>query len=262
MFFGFAGAYLLKKRMGDLAMRGSAVVLGLLTVLTMSRTAWVGMAAGFVAREVGLGVRAIFRRLPLLAAAAMVVFLAGWYPTIARVVRGRFPDTVLSDNSVTERLYYFDIAWQTFLARPLLGGGVAGISSEEFVIAHSVYLQVLGELGLVGTLLMLTIFWLWASFLFRVCRIAKQSGDRRLQAAGAAMLGLAAFFLVSFIFAYDLEGGEPFIAMAMSSALYSSGWVATRRREIHARRQEQLARRQQQRLRRKARLETAAAAPS
>lgn len=244
MFFGLGGAYLLRNQVGALAVRGAAVILGFLTVLTMSRTAWVGMAAGLLVREAALGLRAITKRTPLLMGTAAVILVAGWYPMIASLVRRRFPESVLADNSVTERFYYFEMAWQSFLDRPFLGGGVAGISADEFVVAHSVYLQVLGELGLVGMLMMSAIFWLWVSFLIRVWRIAKQARDRELRATAAAMLGLTTFFLVSFIFAYDLEGGEPWIAMAMSSALFSSAWAKSRRRAVQLRRLEIRARRQ------------------
>lgn len=112
------------------------------------------------------------------------------------------------------------------------------------MIVHSVYLQVLGELGLVGFLMMAAIFWLWFTLLLRVWRIARRARDKELRATAAAMLGLTTFFLVSFIFAYDLEGGEPWIAMAMSSALFSSAWVKSRRQDIHQRRLEIRARRQ------------------
>lgn len=255
MFFGLGGAYLLRNQIGALAVRGAAVILGLLTVLTMSRTAWVGMAAGLLVREAALGLRAVAKRTPLLMGTAAVVLVVGWYPMIASLVRRRFPESVLADNSVTERFYYFDIAWQSFLDRPLLGGGVAGISADEFVVAHSVYLQVLGELGSIGILMLAAIFWLWLSFLLRVWRIAKQARDKELRATAAAMLGLAIFFLVSFIFAYDLEGGEPWIAMAMSSALFSSAWVKSRRRDVQLRLLEVRARRH-------ARLVAAGARPS
>jgi len=233
MFFGLGVAYLLRNQISVLAVRGAAVVLGLLTVLTMSRTAWVGMAAGLLVREAALGLRGIAKRTPLLMGAAAVVLVAGWYPMIASLVRRRFPDRVLADNSVTERFYYFDMAWRSFLDRPFLGGGAAGISADEFVVAHSVYLQVLGELGLVGVLMMAAVFWLWFTLLLRVWRIARRARDKELRATAAAMLGLTTFFLVSFVFAYDLEGGEPWIAMAMSSALFSSAWVKLRRQDIH-----------------------------
>ena len=123
MFFGLGGAYLLRHRVSVLAARGAAVILGLLTVLTMSRTAWVGMAAGLLVREAALGLRAVSKRMPLLLGAAAVALAAGWYPMVASLVRRRFPESVLADGSVMERFYYFDMAWRSFLDRPFLGGG-------------------------------------------------------------------------------------------------------------------------------------------
>lgn len=137
--------------------------------------------------------------------------------TLIQVVPGVDDGTVKTDSSLTGRSLYMRTAWEMFSDNPVLGVGAGNYSAyygeysekvgsavdsyDEFGqarYAHSLYLEIAAELGLLGLLLFAGI--LATSFLYYLQSfvIFRQAGDDL--AAGVALsfcLGLAAYLTTS-----------------------------------------------------------------
>ncbi|MBI3490309.1 MAG: O-antigen ligase family protein, partial [Acidobacteria bacterium] len=233
MFFAMGVAPLMKTLRSARLMRAAAALMCILTFLTMSRSAWLALAAGAALALLAAPRRTARTFAWIVLGAGVIALAAGWLPALVNTVANRMPHTVTEvrhDPSLTERWIYFRLAWHRFQLSPLVGGGLAGIDSHEFIVVHNAYLQVLGELGALGALTFGLILWRWLAFLFRAWRSAVAAHDDARRIVAAVSLGMAAFFLTYFMAGHDLESAEPWIAMAMSSALYSSRHDAIWRR--------------------------------
>lgn len=133
------------------AARGASLApLGVLVpslLLTSSRGAWVGFLAGLAALVL---LRGELGRRGLVVVAVVAVLVAAAIVFVTEDAR-----TFFTEN----RLRYWKLAWEVFLDHPLLGGGAGTFgdywlefrSAEAFSrTAHSLYMQALAELGLVG----------------------------------------------------------------------------------------------------------------
>lgn len=123
--------------------------------LSNSRGGWVAAAAGgAVALALGLG----RLRLARVAAAAAGVLLAGGLALAATPLADEVAD------ATGHRALYWDVAWQVVAEEPLAGRGAGtfqldwvqrGPAEIDVLDAHSLYLEQLAELGLVGLALLL-----------------------------------------------------------------------------------------------------------
>lgn len=223
-FFGLAVLPRLR-RMPSLWVGGAAWLMFVLTMLTLSRGPWLALAA---AAPVVLAARGLSRSLKRVAMALPIVtllLLAGWHEAVTNVLRSRMGTSVeqmMSDPSVVDRLDMFRLAIDSFERSPFVGGGVSGISPFEYIIVHNAYLQVLGELGVVGAVLFGWVIVKWLRYLLACRRQALRRGDDVTRTAAATMLGLAVFFLVLFLSSHDLESGEVWLAIAAASGLFTS----------------------------------------
>jgi O-antigen ligase len=233
MFFALGVAHKMETRTATRAVWVSVLTLGLLTVLTLSRSAWLSLAVGVFAYLVVVGMRRSLRWVVVGTLGAGVVGLAGWWQgvinivgnrmgvAVESIVGGRGMDHLLSDPALADRMGYFGLAFESFRRSPFLGGGVAGISPDEWITVHNVYLQVLGELGLLGVVVFGLVLWRWSGALVIVWRRSVGRRDSDLRRVAAAITGISVFFLIYFLAGHDLESSEPWIVMAATSALYS-----------------------------------------
>ncbi len=176
-----------------------ALLLGAL-LLTFSRAAWIGLAAGGLA---WLGMVVWRRFLPLILIALVVggLFVAQYRPLLlARVGDG---SESLELRSVSDRLVYTDFALRAIAERPLVGQGAgyfpwraAAYIEETFFDlrgdhVHQVYLSAWAELGLVGFVLMILALCLGIEAGLSAVRSAVPT-ERALRAAMlASVIGLA-----------------------------------------------------------------------
>ncbi|MEQ1727564.1 MAG: O-antigen ligase family protein [Vicinamibacterales bacterium] len=209
---------------------GTWLAIGLmvgLTLLTMTRAAWIALVAAVVVTLLADVPARSFRRAGALGLFVAILGLVGLGGTLLGIANSRFTDgLLLEDQSVQERLTFFAIALERFTTNPIFGGGVASIDPAEFLVVHNAYLQVLGELGLVGAAVFLVMLFLWVYYLFAVRRHCKRRRDRHAQGLVASVGGATAFFLVYFLAGHDLGSGEPWIVLALASALYSASRMA------------------------------------
>lgn len=148
-----------------------------------ARTAWASLAT-----------------ITLVAVVALNGTLSNEYHRFVHPTAGSNPQDLrarLTDPSNNGRLEYWRVAWQQFKTRPLAGQG-AGTYQEAWtkyrrvdypvLDAHSLYLETLGELGIVGLALLLTTI---VTVLVRVVARARGSGRALYAAVFAVLLAYA-----------------------------------------------------------------------
>lgn len=238
LFFGIGVAHMVRSRFRRRLVWISVVAMAVLTVLTMSRSAWIALFTGGIAT---LGCMRPVNTLKS-SALAVVAALAAWGTGVGGAMTNIFAgrlgrEALANDPSLTDRWDYISLALASFERSPWIGGGAAGIDPNEFITVHNVYLQVLGELGVLGVLLFGAVLILWVGALFRVWRRSRALRDDGTRRIVAAMAGITVFFLTYFLAGHDLESSEPWIVMAVTSALLSvcrKPVPAPRRRPVQA----------------------------
>lgn len=220
MFAGFSIVSFIRQRTGRIGIWLLFVVMGLMTVLSATRSAWIGLAAGF-AVIVALTAGEITVKKFMLGGLFVVMLGVGLASlNLHTFIQGRFaPEVLLQDRAIQDRYDYFEIAFDAFLGSPVVGKGVGSISQDELFIVHNVYLQVLGELGVMGAAILAVVIglWIWALLLAR--KLARNCGDGFCMRVSATILGATAFFLTYFLAGHDLAGGEPWIVLGVASAV-------------------------------------------
>jgi hypothetical protein len=175
-------------------------------VLTFSRSAWVGLAAGLVALAWAAAgqLRGRLGRRGLLAA-VLVVALVGLSVREALLARALVSASALEEQSIAERLFYAAAAWKLIVARPWLGYGVDNFplavqallhetpSTLGYPNVHNVLLLAGSELGSGAALIWLGLGALGVLVPFQLVRAGRARGrqvDPRVVALGAAWLAL------------------------------------------------------------------------
>lgn len=200
------------------------LIMGALTILGVSRAAWIGLVAGFGVIWLLALPHLTKKKLFSAGAATLLVLLVAWHFNAHSLIMSRIAlDEVSQDPAVIERLDFYAYTMDRFAESPILGTGVASISPDELFIVHNLYLQILGELGIVGGGLFVWIMGLWSWYLVTLRNAAVVRGDQAGRQVVASLLGLTLFFFVSFLSGNDLGGGEPWVIMGIASAMYTYG---------------------------------------
>ncbi len=163
---------------------GSAAVIGLGIVLSMSRGAWLGLMISFAVMALVWGPRT--RRLVVPTVAASLVFVAlalmGVLPPILAnrvtsvtnnfgVFDVRQVELTPENFAVVERMAHWQAGWEMFVDEPLLGVGPGNYPAvyEAYYIrpwreplghAHNYYLNMAAEAGLTGLFALLVVLFL------------------------------------------------------------------------------------------------------
>ncbi len=189
---------------------------GLGLLMSLSRGAWLGIAAGALVAAVVLqrrlgNVLRLGLGAGLLAGLTLVLelvpeFILRRFEPVLAYFRWFDPAGVVpnAENwAIVERMAHWDAAWRMFLDHPLLGVGPGAyvVEYEHYAImpwwtdplghAHNIYLHMLAEVGIIGLLIYLAMVILWfaASWTFVHASLTGQA--RRwlpLQAGVLAML--------------------------------------------------------------------------
>ena len=166
----------------------SRLTLGLGILFTFSRSAWVGLGlAGvlLVLLRPGIAVRAL---LSGLAAAPFVVLVLGhrFLPIFFQMAR--------RPEQVRQRIDLIHQAMESFVQRPLLGGGLGSFRLAGGEVAHNSALWFLADFGLAG-LITFTAFVLWfvqrAWLAYRLAPVNNRPLALALLLAHTAMIGVA-----------------------------------------------------------------------
>ena len=149
----------------------------------------------------------------------------GLFFDLHHLLAARLPvDALVNDPAMLARYNYFQVAWANFHEAPIFGNGVGNIHKEKLFIVHNVYLQVLGELGIIGSLIFVALItvWLWSLFVAR--KRAMILEDSFMARVSVMMLGASMFFFSYFFVGHDLAGSEPWIVMGIVSSMHTYRW--------------------------------------
>lgn len=198
------------------------LMMGLMIILSATRSAWIGLAAGFMIIGVFMINESKLKKLALKGVFLVLVLIGGMSLNLHSFIQARFAFDVLeNDPAIQDRYDYFEVALDAFRESPFLGKGVGSIDPSELFIVHNVYLQVLGELGVIGGATFCAVIGLWIWALFSARKLAANLGDSFASRVSTTIIGLSIFFLTYFFAGHDLAGGEPWIAMGIASALFT-----------------------------------------
>lgn len=198
------------------------VIMGALTVLGVSRTAWAGLVSGFGTIWL-LATPNITKKHVLKGGVTVLILLSGvWYFNAQNLIMSRIDfESVTTDPAVQDRLEFYRYTLSRVEESPWLGKGVASIDPDALLIVHSLYLQILGEVGIVGSGIFLWIMGLWVRYLLVARRAVWAKRDALNRQIASSVLGASVFFFVSFLAGHDLGGGEPWLLMGITSALFT-----------------------------------------
>ena len=207
-----------------LFLSGVALVLFWTVLTTLSRGAWVGLAAGVLVMVLSLGKRAAAAIAALVVAGALTVGLAA-AGALPSVVSDRFGQLTTQlavfdprglvptpDNyALMERMVHWQVAGNMFLAQPWTGVGIGNYNElfNEFGVqgwpysrghAHNYYLHMLGETGVIG--LTFYVLMLLTALLagFRALRRARAREDGYGEVLVIGALGILVTLMVHNIF--------------------------------------------------------------
>jgi O-antigen ligase len=150
-----------RNRSAQIAYGAMSVAAVATLVATFSRSAWVGTVVAAVLIAAGVGrawhteaLRRPGRRVVAIAVVAAVAVSAGVAPRVAERVAPSSKINVVSDRSHANTVRF---AWHQFLHHPVIGIGPGGLgirlhSPPRTSGAHSTYLTVAAELGVLGVL--------------------------------------------------------------------------------------------------------------
>ena len=215
--WNFYGAYLVavgsllaarageRIRMGTFTIPGiySLMVAGVCLFLTFSRSAWLGALASIVVLWwLRAGVRAVLQRYILFIAAffmALVIFRLNPLSAVADRLRA----SVSGDPSTIEHAIYGWAALRMMLDHPIFGIGLHNFAPAYQALvdphlsgatAHSSFLSLAAEMGLVGVTVFVWFFLEVAGRLYAVLQIHRESDRDRWIVTGvlAALVGVAA----------------------------------------------------------------------
>ncbi|MEN3279600.1 MAG: hypothetical protein V7607_740 [Solirubrobacteraceae bacterium] len=198
---GAAGAF--QRAAARLLAAGAGLLIAVALTLTLSRMSWIGAAAGLL---VCLGALPAGRRAPsviVMGVLVAVTLAAGSRivgPELVQRAESALRPTASDSQSAEsdrERVLLWKAALTTAEDHPIAGVGVNRINAQlqrratgvhEATHAHSTYLQILAEAGLLGALALLSLIATLATAAIRGLRVD------RMVAAGAAG-GLVAVFV-------------------------------------------------------------------
>jgi O-antigen ligase len=220
-----------------------AAVVGLQFValmLTMTRGAWVALIGGLVALCALVRNRVVTWSATGLVAAVVLFSLFNFHQ------QGRsIPELLRTglDKDASTRVVLWDIAWDLFLAHPLLGVGLgdytieadrllAGRKVTTTVDTHNVYLHVLATRGLVGFVPFVFFWFVWLRELFRLRRRFDPGSLDHQYTVGAIAATVAV--LLGALTELNVDDSEVFMTfmfttgLALSARTYQSPAAARR----------------------------------
>jgi O-antigen ligase len=217
-----AQAFFMPRHRGSSGLVLSVILLTASLVMTHTRGAWLGLAAG-VTLILGFRQKTLLLALPVV---AVVIFLAS-----PAAVRERIRSLVdPQDVTARERLYMWGSGVQILRDHPWTGVGIAGVlraypayKHPDAVRArrghlHNNLLQVAAERGVIGLLCWL---WIWVAFYRHTWRIFRGLGpdDRPAQSLVIGSLASVTGFQVAGLFEYTFGDSEVIMLVYFLMAL-------------------------------------------
>lgn len=194
-------------------------------MLTMTRGAWMALIGGLVALCVLVRNRVVTWTATALVAAVVLFSLFNFHQ------QGRsIPELVRTglDKDASTRVVLWDIAWDLFVAHPLLGVGMgdytieadrllAGRKVTTTVDTHNVYLHILATRGLVGFVPFVFFWFVWLRELLRWRRRFEPGSLDHQYAVGAIAATVAV--LLGALTELNIDDSEVFMTFMFTTGL-------------------------------------------
>lgn len=195
-----------------------ALAMGLAIVLSLSRSAVIGLAVGAIILALTWTSRQRIAAIGGLAGLLAVVFLA--VPGVAGSILGLFTVIGKGDPSVLSRVESYAIADAYISQSPLFGRGI-GTFLPRYRIFDNEYLLLLVEIGFAGVIALLLLV---ATSLCSAARVYLRSTDAGLRGAAAAVAASTSCGAVSLAlfdgFSFPMMPGLWFLMMGLCGATY------------------------------------------
>jgi len=204
-----------------------ALAIGLAIVLSLSRSAVIGLAVGVIVLALTWTARQRIAAIAGLVGLLTVVFLA--VPGIVGSVFGLFTVIGKGDPSVLSRVESYAIADAYISQSPLFGRGI-GTFLPRYRIFDNQYLLLLVEIGFLGVAALLILI---ATSLWCAARAYQRSKDTGLRGAAVAVAASASCGAVSLAlfdgFSFPMMPGLWFLMMGLCGASYRLWQVSAQR---------------------------------
>lgn len=195
-----------------------ALAMGLAIVLSLSRSAVIGLAVGAIILPLTWTSRQRIAAIGGLAGLLAVVFLA--VPGVAGSILGLFTVIGKGDPSVLSRVESYAIADAYISQSPLFGRGI-GTFLPRYRIFDNEYLLLLVEIGFAGVIALLLLV---ATSLCSAARVYLRATDAGLRGAAAAVAASTSCGAVSLAlfdgFSFPMMPGLWFLMMGLCGATY------------------------------------------
>ncbi|WP_454138087.1 O-antigen ligase family protein [Microbacterium paulum] len=195
-----------------------ALAMGLAIVLSLSRSAVIGLAVGAIILALTWTSRQRIAAIGGLAGLLAVVFLA--VPGVAGSILGLFTVIGKGDPSVLSRVESYAIADAYISQSPLFGRGI-GTFLPRYRIFDNEYLLLLVEIGFAGVIALLLLV---ATSLCSAARVYLRATDAGLRGAAAAVAASTSCGAVSLAlfdgFSFPMMPGLWFLMMGLCGATY------------------------------------------
>lgn len=205
-------SWLLFKRWAGQKWAGIGILLMIIAViLSFTRSAWLGMAASLFLMM--LLSRRLLRpgRLSII---GIILFLCLVTLPLSTHIKNRTLQ-IFDSKEISSRLGLWETAANIIKARPILGVGVANyedgaarfakIGPADSLPAHSNYLQIGAEMGLLG---LAAFLWIIIGGIVCSLRIFKRSTDKEIRLLGLGFLGFWTWFAIQSQFATYYESDK------------------------------------------------------
>ena len=135
----------------------------------------------------------------------------------ARVIAVHFA-SIPTDLSQLQRLDLWSRAVEAFMSAPWLGVGAGNVILDTYIAVHNLFLQVLGELGLLGAAVFSGLLFCWLGALIRLARQPSQL-PKNFVLVRSVLAASVAYLVYSLVSAEAMEGMEPWILLGVTTAL-------------------------------------------
>ena len=151
----------------------------------------------------------------------VIVSLAIWFSGIGHIVLARFVSLQRPDDTATQhRLLLWEAMLRLWAQQPLTGVGTGVFFALTRVSVHNMFVQILGELGLIGFTLLCVAIAMVVRSLWQVRRHALAQKDTcSIWLANFVLGGLVAY-LISALTLYDLEEFDFWLIAALTVAMW------------------------------------------
>lgn len=150
----------------------------------------------------------------------VIVSLAIWFSGIGHIVLARFAALQRLDTATQFRLVLWEQMLRLWAQQPLTGVGTGVFLALTGLSVHNMFVQVLGELGLIGFTLLCVAIAMTVRYVWQVSRHALAQKDTYSIWLSNFVLGSLVAYLISALTLHDLEEFNFWLIAALTVAMW------------------------------------------